>query len=197
MPVGAGNAVQATGLSRRPWWARERPDRELVVTGIAFASGATAVILAVALAVWSLAPPSWQALIEDEQRTAASALTVISIWTNNLLVCSAPVLAGVFAHRLVGRGHPGCARFVIAVATLAVMRSLLIIGLVGGLDPGWLAGAAAWWILEIAALGTCSAAGWHAFRSADSTAVSRHLAHALTLASTLLGVAAVVEVALT
>ena len=75
--------------------------------------------------------------------------------------------------------------------------SLLVIGLVGGLDPKWLAQAAPWWILEVTALGACCAAGWRAFRMVEPLAASRQLAHALTFACATLGAAALVEVALT
>ncbi len=189
--------MQATGLSRRPSWTRGRPDRGLVVDGAAFAIVAIAVVLATALGVRALAPASWQSLIADEQRTDATALTVISIAANNVLICCLPVLAGTFAHRLVNRGRHGWARVVIVVAALGVARSLLVVGLVGGLDPRWLATAASWWILEVTALGVCCAAGWHAFRTADSAAASRRLAQALTFACATVAVAAVVEVALT
>lgn len=189
--------MQAAGLSRRPWWARERPDRQLVLTAAASTSSAIVAVLAVSAAVWALAPESWQTLVVDEQRTDASALTVISIWANNLLVCCLPVLAGLFAHRLVAKGRRGWARFVIAVAAVAVTRSLVIIGLVGGLDPRWLADAALWWVLELAALGTCCAAGWQAFRAADPATASRRLAHALAFAGPVLVFAATVEVAST
>ena len=189
--------MQAAGLSRRPWWATERPDRELVRTGTAFAAGELAVILAVALAVWAMAPASWQALIVDEQRTNASLLTVISIWVNNVLICCLPVLGGVFAHRLVARGRRGWAWVVVAVAALGVTRSLAIIGLVGGLDPTWLVAAAAWWIVEITGIGACCAAGWLAFRRDDAQAVSRQLAHALVFAAAALAFAATIEVLLT
>lgn len=189
--------MQAPGVSRRPWWTRERPDRALVTDGVAFAAVAIAIVLVVALAVWALAPASWQSLIVDEQRTDATALKVISIWANNLLICCLPVLAGVFAHRLVERGRRGWARLVIAVAAVGVTRSLLVIGLVGGLDRRWLAQAAPWWILEVTALGACCAAGWRAFRYAEPVSASRQLAHALTFACAVLGLAAVVEVALT
>jgi len=91
-------------LSRRPWWTRERPDRAFIIDALAFAIVAIAVVLVAALGVWALAPASWQSLIADEQRTDATALTVILIWANNLLICCLPVLAGVFAHRLVQRG---------------------------------------------------------------------------------------------
>lgn len=186
-------------MSRRPWWTRERPDRALVIDGVAFAAVGLAIVLVVALAVWALAPASWQSLIVDEQRTDASALTVISIWANNLLICCLPVLAGVFAHRLGDRdrGRHGWARLVLAVAAVGVARSLLVIGLVGGLDPSWLANAAAWWIPEVTALGAGYAAGWRAFRNAEPVSASRQLAHALTFACAVLAFAAVVEVALT
>lgn len=189
--------MPTAGLSRRPWWTRERPDRQLLIGATRFSTGAVAIVLTVALLMWLLAPESWQTLIEDEQRTDATALTIISIWANNLLVCSLPVLAGLFAHRLVQRGRRHWARAVIALAGLAVLRSLLVIGLVGGLDPAWLAGAAEWWVFETTALGTCCAAGWQAFRETDSIAVSRQLAHALAFAGAVLALAAGVEVAST
>jgi hypothetical protein len=184
-------------VSRRPWWLRERPDRALVIDAVVFATVAIALVLVAALVVWALAPTSWQSFITDEQRTDATAPTVISIWANNLLICCLPVLGGVVAHRLVEGGRRGRARLVIAVGALGVARSLLIIGLVGGLDPSWLARAAAWWILEVTALGACCAAGWRAFRSAASVSASRQLAHALAFACAVLGLAAVVEVSLT
>ena len=189
--------MQASGLSRRPWWARARPDRDLRIAAAAFAMTAVVIVLAVAFGVWALAPPSWQSLIVEEQRTDAIALTVVSIWANNVLICCLPLLAGVFAHRLVDRGRRGWARAVIAVATVGTVRSLLVIGLVGGLDPRWLASAAAWWIPEVAALSACCAAGWLAYRDSDSTVASLRLAHAMTFACAALAVSAVVEVAST
>jgi hypothetical protein len=188
--------MPAAGLSRRPR-ARERVERGLIPTAAAFSTIAIATVGSVALVVWSAAPQSWHSLIADEQRTSATALTVVSILANNILICCLPLLAGVFAHRLVARGRRGWARAVIAVAAVGVMRSLLIVGLVGGLDPAWLAGAAAWWIPEATALGTCCAAGWQGLRRDDSSAVARHLTHALVFAVVLLCLAAVVEVALT
>jgi hypothetical protein len=184
-------------LSRRPWWTRERPDRGVVTVAAALAVAAITIVLAVALGVWALAPASWQSLIVEEQRTDATALTVISIWANNLLICCLPVLAGVFAHRLVDRGRRRWARAVIALAAVGVLRSLLVIGLVGGLDPMWLASATAWWIPEVAALSACSAAGWLAYRDTDSTVASLRLAHAMTFACAALAVSALIEVAST
>ena len=189
--------MQAAGLSRGPWWARERPGREDIRAAGGFTAVAVAVVLVSAAVVWAVAPASWQSLITSEQRTDASALTVLSLWVNNVLICCLPVLAGVLAHRLVIRGRRGWARVVVTVAALGVTRSLLVIGLVGGLDPAWLAGAAAWWLLEVAALSACCAAGWQAFGQTDSAAVSRRLAHALGFACAVLLLAAVVEVALT
>lgn len=174
-----------------------RPGHELALSGARFSAGAAAVILATAVTVWSFAPGSWQAWIEDEQRTDASALTVISIWTNNVLICSLPLLAGVFAHRLTVRGHQGWARVVVALAAMAVIRSLLVIGLVGGLDPAWLAEASPWWVPEVLALGTCCAAGWQAFGTTDPDTAARDLTHALAFAAAALGAAAGAEVALT
>ena len=189
--------MQAAQVSARPWWTRERPDRALMIDAAGFAVVAMAVVLVAAVSVWALAPASWQSLIVDEQRTNATALTVISIWANNVLICCLPLLGGVFAHRLVGRGRRGWARVVIAIAAVGVTRSLLVIGLVGGLDPQWLAQAAPWWILEVTALGACYAAGWRAFRNVEPVSASRQLAHALTFACATLGAAALVEVALT
>ena len=168
-----------------------------MIDAAGFAVIAIAIVLATAVSVWALAPASWQSLIVDEQRTDATALTVISIWANNVLICCLPLLGGVFAHRLVNSDRRGWARLVIAVAAVGVTRSLLIIGLVGGLDPRWLAQAAPWWILEVTALGACCAAGWRAFRSVEPVSASRQLAHALTFACATLGAAALVEVALT
>jgi hypothetical protein len=184
-------------LSRRPWWARERPDSGFVIAAAAFATAAFAIVLAVALGVWMLAPASWHSLIVEEQRTDATALTVVSLWANNVLICCLPVLAGVFAHRLVDRGRRRWARVAIAVAAVGSVWSLLVIGLVGGLDPAWLASAAAWWIVEVAALSTCCAAGWLAFREPNSAVASRRLAHAMTFACAALVMGAVTEVAST
>ena len=176
---------------------RERGSGRLFVSGARGSGIAIAIVVAVAGVVWAIAPASWQSLIADEQRTDATALTVISIWTNNLLVCCLPLLAGVFAHRLVARGREGWARVVLAIAAFGTARSLVIVGVVGGLDPRWLAGAVAWWIPEMTALGVCCAAGWQAFRDPDPGLASRRLAQALAFACVVLGVAAVVEVALT
>ncbi|MCA1701399.1 MAG: hypothetical protein LC790_21870, partial [Actinobacteria bacterium] len=79
-------------MSRRPWWTRERPDRAFIIDAVVFAVVAVAVVLVAALGVWALAPASLQSLIADVQRTDATALTVISIWANNLLICCLPVL---------------------------------------------------------------------------------------------------------
>lgn len=184
-------------MNRQALRARECRCSGLVVSGTRASGIAIAIVVAVAGVVWATAPASWQSLIADEQRTDASALTVISIWTNNLLVCCLPLLAGTFAHRLVARHRQRWARLVLAIAALAAARSLVIVGIVGGLDPRWLAGAAAWWIPEATALGVCCAAGWQAFRDPDPSVASRRLAHALAFACVVLGVAAVVEVALT
>ena len=184
-------------VNRKPSWTPVQRDHGLTASAALTAGVAITTVVAVALAVWALAPTSWQSLIATDQRTDATAVTVVSIWVNNLLICSLPILAGVFAHRLVERGRRGWARVVIAVATLGAGRSLLVIGVVGGLDPRWLAGASVWWIPETTALAACWAAAWHAFRDRDSAAASECLAHAFRFACALLGVAAVVEVALT
>jgi hypothetical protein len=175
----------------------ERPRRIFVVSSARGAVIAIAIVVAVAGVVWAVAPASWQSLIADEQRTDATALTVLSIWTNNVVICCLPLLAGAFAHRLAARHRQRWARLVLAVAALEIARSLVVVGVVGGLDPGWLAGAAAWWIPEATALGVCCAAAWQAFRDPDPSVASGRLAHALTFTCGLLGVAAVVEVALT
>jgi len=184
-------------VSRRTSATSAHREHGLTVNAAITAGVAIAIVVAVALATWALAPASWQSLIAKEQRTDATAVTVVSIWANNLLICSLPILAGVFAHRLAERGRRRWARVVIAIATLAALRSLLVIGVVGGLDPRWLAGASVWWIPETTALAACWAAAWHAFRNRDSATASQRLAHAFTFACALLGVAAVVEVALT
>lgn len=168
-----------------------------LVSGARGAGLAVVIVLVVAGVVWACAPASWRSLIADEQRTDATALTVISIWTNNVLICCLPLLAGVYAHRLTMRGRRWWARVVLTIAGLGAVRSLAVIGLVGGLDPRWLGGAAAWWTLEVTVLGACCGAGWQAFRDPDPDVAARCLAHALVFACVVLGVAAVVEVALT
>jgi hypothetical protein len=154
-------------------------------------------VLAAALAVRVFAPASWQSLIAAHQHTDSSALTIVAIWANNLLICCLPLLAGVLAHRLVERGRQGWGWIVLAFAAFGVGRSVLVIGLVGGLDPSWLLSAAAWWILEVTGLGACCAAGWHAFRTPERVSALRQLAHGLAFTSAVLAVAAVVEVART
>ena len=188
--------MQPTAM-RRAWWAAEPVDRALVRAGALVAAVQVAVILAVAAAVWALAPASWQSLVADEQRLDGGALTVIAISANNLLICFLPVLAGVYAHRFARRGRTGWARAVLSLAALVVLRSLLVIGLVGGLDPAWLAGAAAWWFAEIAALSVCCAAGLNAARIGDGVLASRRLAHAVAFACLVVPCAAIAEVALT
>ena len=189
--------MQPARVSALPWWATERPDRELVRAATAFVAGQVAVVLAAAAAVSVLAPDAWQSLIVDEQRTDATVLTLVSITANNLLICCLPVLAGVYAHRLAYRGRRWCARILLAFTGLALLRSLLVIGLVGGLDPAWLAGAAVWWLPEIAALSVCCAAAWNAARDGDPITASRQLAHAVAFACIAITAAATVEVALT
>lgn len=184
-------------MTRQTLSARGHRRSGLVVNDARASGIAIAIVLAVAGVVWAIAPTSWQSLISDEQRTDATALTIISIWTNNLLICCLPLLAGTFAHRLAARHRHRWARVVVAIAALGIARSLVVVGVVGGLDPRWLAGAAAWWMPEATALGVCCAAAWKAFRDPDSHAASLVLAHALAFACGLLGVAAVVEVALT
>jgi uncharacterized protein YjeT (DUF2065 family) len=184
-------------MSRQALRAREYRRGGLVVGGARASGIAIAIVVAVAGVVWACAPASWRSLIADEQRTDATALAVISIWTNNLLICCLPLLAGTFAHRLVARHRQRWARLVLAIAALGAARSLVTVGVVGGLDPRWLAGAAAWWIPEATALGVCCAAAWRAFREPDPGVASGQLGQALTFACGQLGVAAVVEVALT
>lgn len=158
---------------------------------------AVATVLALAGLVWAFAPTSWRSLIADEQGTDATVLTVVSIWSNNLLICCLPLLAGVYGHRLICGRRVWWARAVLVTAIVGAGRSLVVIGVVGGLDPRWLACAAAWWIAEVAVLGACCAAGWQAAHDADPDRASRRLAHVLALACAVLGIAAVVEVALT
>lgn len=184
-------------MTRQTLSARGHRRSGLIVNGARASGIAIAIVLAVAGVVWAIAPTSWQSLISDEQRTDATALTIISIWTNNLLICCLPLLAGVIAHRLVARHRQRWAHVVLAIAALGTARSLGIVGVVGGLDPRWLACAAAWWIPEATCLGVCCAAAWQAFRDPDSHAASGRLAHALTFAYGLLCIAAIVEVALT
>ena len=115
-----------------------------------------AVVLASA-AVTALVAPDW--LGGSTRELPDDPLLMADILINNLLLVLLPLLGGWLAagHRLAGRRR--WAVVFVAVSGVVVTRSLLTVGAVGGADPAWLADAARWWLLELAALGTASATG--------------------------------------
>jgi hypothetical protein len=97
-------------------------------------------VLATAAATALLAP-GW---LDGQARPLPDRpLLMVDIFFNNLLLALLPLVGGGLAVGL--------------LPALVVARSVVTIGAVGGADPGWLADAARWWLLELAAL---AAAGW-------------------------------------
>ena len=84
-------------------------------------------------------------------------LLMLDIFFNNLLLALLPLIGGWLAagHLLAGRRR--LAWLFVLLPAVVVARSVVTIGAVGGADPGWLADASRWWLLELAAL---AAAGW-------------------------------------
>jgi len=170
--------------------------RELGAAAARWAAGAVAIVLATALLVWLVAPDSWQRLIRDTQDTDATVAQWLSIWLTNFVICAVPLLAGALAQRDRAT-RPRRTRALIAVTALIVLRSLVTIGLVGGLDPSWLLAAAPWWLLEAGCLGTAVGAGRLARDSSDGEQVIAQLTVTAVAIAGALAVAALVEVALT
>lgn len=117
----------------------------------------TGVVLAVAGVVHLLAP-DWLG-DSGERELADRPLLVLDILVNNLLLALIPLLGGWLAagHLAAGRNLVGGA--FVALAAIVVARSLATIGAVGGADPAWLADAARWWLLEVAALAVAARTG--------------------------------------
>jgi hypothetical protein len=126
--------------------------RELARAAWAFA----ATILVVA-AVTAVVAPDW--IGESEAELPNRPLLIFDIFINNLFIVLVPLIGGWLAagHRLVG--HRAIAALFMVPCAAIVLRSLGTIGAVGGADPAWLADAARWWLLEVAALAIAARTG--------------------------------------
>jgi hypothetical protein len=162
---------------------------QLAATWAAFA----ATVLAVA-GVVHLAAPGW--LPDGERELPDRVQLMLDIFVNNLLLALVPLLGGWLAagHLLAGR-RLVAALFAVVPAVI-VARSLITVGAVGGADPGWLADAARWWLLEVGALAVATRTGiWLArhphLRDERAAAALRR---ALIVIVALLAVAAGIEV---
>lgn len=167
-----------------------RPSRRLLA-GVWL--GFVAVVLLVA-GVVRLVAPSW--LGDGERELPDQPLLMLDIFFHNLVLVLVPLFGGWLAagHRLAGR--PAVAALFLLLAGLVVARSLVTIGAVGGADPAWLADAARWWLLELAALATAACTG--SWLARNPRLRDRHgpeaIRRALAVIVTALAVAAVVEV---
>jgi len=123
--------------------------RRLAVTWAAMVAATLVVAAATALLA-----PGW--LDGPTRELPNSPLLMMDIFVNNLLLAALPLSGGWLAasHRRTGR--PVLGALFVLFPGLVLARSLFTIGAVGGSDPAWLADAARWWTLELAAL----AAGW-------------------------------------
>jgi hypothetical protein len=154
-------------------------------------------LVAAVLAVAGLIAVVWPDWLPEETRELPdSPMLVIDILTNNLLIALLPLLGGWLAAGYSVVGHRLLAGLFVLAPTLIVARSLVTIGAVGGADPAWLAAAARWWLLEVAALAASSNAGLWLVRNAELR--ERHgrfvARRAVLLVVSVLTVAAVVEV---
>lgn len=134
------------GTGEPPSW------RRLAGAWLAF----VAMVLIVAGAV-SLVAPDWLGGGQRELPDRPS--LIVDIFFNNLLLALVPLIGGWLAagHALAGRRVVAAACLLVAAAV--VTRSLVTIGAVGGADPVWLADAARWWLLELAALAVATETG--------------------------------------
>jgi hypothetical protein len=168
---------------RPPSWAR------LGGTWLAF----VVVVLIVAGAV-SLLAPDWLGGGERELPDRPS--LILDIFFNNLLLALVPLVGGWLAagHLLARRGAVAAA--CLLLAALVVARSLVTIGAVGGADLAWLADAARWWLLELAALAVATETGiWLARNPAIRDRQGPHaLRRAVAVVVATLAAGAVVEV---
>jgi hypothetical protein len=156
-------------------------------------------VLFVAVVLWvaglvAVVTPDW--LPGGTRHLPDSPRLMADIFANNLLIALLPLLGGWFAAGYLLSGHGFVARLFLLAPGLIVARSLVTIGAVGGADPAWLATAARWWLLELAALASSACTGfWLArnpgLRDRCGPAVMRP---ALGIVVASLGVAAVVEV---
>jgi hypothetical protein len=129
-----------------------------------------------AIPSWGALALAWAALVVAVVATAVAAaavapgwldgptrplpdrpLLMLDIFFNNLLLALLPLVGGWLAAGHVLAGRRRLAFVFVSLPAVVVARSVVTIGAVGGADPGWLADAARWWLLELAAL---AAAGW-------------------------------------
>jgi hypothetical protein len=179
----AASVSEGTTPPRPPSWPR------LARVWLAFA----VVVLTVAGAV-SMVAPDWLAGGERELPDRPS--LIVDIFVNNLLLALVPLIGGWLAagHLLAGRGAVAAACLLVAAPVVA--RSLGTIGAVGGADPAWLADAARWWLLEVAALAVATDTGiWLARNPAQrDRRGAEALRRALAVITGTLAVGALVEV---
>ena len=182
-PLKAAPGAEAGLPSGRPSWR--------LLAGVWL--GFVAVVLLV-VGVVRLVAPGW--LGDGERELPDQPLLMLDILLNNLLLALVPLFGGWLAagHRLARR--PAVAALCLLLAALVVARSLVTIGAVGGADPAWLAEAARWWLLELAALATAACTG--SWLARNPRLRDRHgpeaVRRALAVIVTALAVAAVVEV---
>lgn len=115
-----------------------------------------AAVLCVAATI-AVVAPGW---LDGPTRELPDRLSLIAdIFFNNLLQALVPLLGGWLAAGHLLAGRRAVASIFVVLPTLMVARSVLTIGAVGGSDAAWLADAARWWLLELAALAAASATG--------------------------------------
>jgi hypothetical protein len=173
-----------------------RQRHEAIPSWAALAAAWAALVLAVLLTAVAaaLAAPGW--LDGPTRPLPDRPLLMLDIFFNNLLLALLPLVGGWLAAGQRLAGHPRLAWLFVLPPALIVGRSVVTIGAVGGADPGWLADAARWWLLELAALAAATSTGvWLVrhpqLRDRLGPAAARR---ALTLVVTTLAAGAAVEV---
>ena len=114
---------------------------------LARAWAALALAVLVSAAATALLAPGW---LDGPTRSLPDRpLLMLDIFFNNLLLALLPLIGGWLAagHLLAGRRR--LAWLFVLLPAVVVARSVVTIGAVGGADPGWLADAARWWLLEL------------------------------------------------
>ena len=144
------------GALTRP--AVRRAD-EAIPSWAALAQAWAALALAVlaSAALMALLAPGW--LDGPTRPLPDRPLLMLEIFFSNLLLALLPLVGGWLAAGQRLAGHPRLAWLFVLPPALIVGRSVVTIGAVGGADPGWLADAARWWLLELAALAAATSTG--------------------------------------
>ena len=125
---------------------------------MARAWGALIAVVVLTAAITAVVAPNW--LAGPTRELPNDPLFLAELFTRNLLLAVViPLLGGWLAagQRLEGR-RVRAAVFVVLPAVI-IARSLLTIGAVGGADLPWLADAARWWLLELAAVAAAGTTG--------------------------------------